>query len=247
MTVERMLVTDIDQRQTTASPRVTVAPPPLESGDRLTRYEFERRYEAMPQIKKAELIEGVVYMASAVRNSHGEAHGWVITWLGNYQVATPGVHLNDNTTVRLDVDNEPQPDALLRLDQQAGGRSRVGEDDYIEGPPELIFEIAGTSASYDLHDKLSAYRRNEVQEYVVWRIYERALNWFRLEEGKYVPLEVDEAGIVRSEVFPGLWLDALALLEGDLAQVLEVLQTGLATEEHNAFVEQVESRLQEEA
>jgi Uma2 family endonuclease len=242
MTVERTLMTEVDHLQTTTSSRVTVAPPPLESGDRLTRYEFERRYEAMPQIKKAELIEGVVYMASAVRNSHGEARGWVITWLGNYQIAPPGVHLNDNTTVRLDVDNEPQPDALLRLDQKAGGCSRVGEDDYIEGPPELIFEVAGTSASCDLHDKLSAYRRNGVQEYVVWRIYEGVLNWFRLEEGEYVPLEVDEAGGVRSEDFPGLWLDALALLEGDLAQVLEVLQAGLATEEHSAFVEQVESQ-----
>lgn len=249
MTAERAVTTRIDERQVqivVSSPRFAVAPPPLESGDRLTRYEFERRYEAMPQVKKAELIEGVVYMPTPVRNSHSEAHGWIVTWLGNYCVTTPGVHLNDNPTVRLDVDNEPQPDALLRLDQKVDGQSHVGEDDYIEGPPELIFEVAGTSASYDLHDKMSAYRRNGVQEYVVWRIYEGGLDWFRLEAGEYIPLEADDAGVMRSEIFPGLWLDVKALLQGELARVLEVLQEGLTTDEHQALVERLEGRLSDD-
>src|SRR5690242_6337929 len=115
--------------------------PALESGDHLSRSEFERRYEAMPALKKAELIEGVVYVGSPVRmDVHAEPHASVITWLGTYRAATPGVRLGDNPTVRLDLDNEPQPDALLRLEPAAGGRSRVDEDGYVEGPPELVVE-----------------------------------------------------------------------------------------------------------
>jgi Uma2 family endonuclease len=219
-----------------ASPTTNI--PPLESGDRLTRHEFERRYQAMPQIKKAELIEGVVYVASPVRATrHGRPHAKIMTWLGTYWAATPGVDLQDNTTVRLDADNEPQPDALLRIEPEVGGNSRISEDDYIEGAPELIAEIAASSASYDLSDKLNAYRRSGVQEYIVWQIYENRLDWFGLQEGRYVSLQPDDAGVIRSSVFPGLWLAMNALREGDLAQVLAVLQQGLQASEHQAFVE----------
>ena len=212
--------------------------PPLESGDRLTRQEFENRYQAMSQIKKAELIEGVVYVASPVRaNRHGRPHSEVVGWLLVYKAATPGVYLADNATVRLDADNEPQPDALLRLEPEAGGNSRISEDDYVEGAPELIAEIAASSASYDLNAKLNAYRRNGVQEYIVWQIYENRLDWFSLQQGKYASLQPNEAGVIRSQIFPGLWLAVNALREGDLAQVLAVLQQGLQTGEHQAFVE----------
>src|SRR6185369_2464672 len=174
---------------------VPVEIPPLEFGDRLTRHEFERRYQARPDIKKAELIEGLVYMPSPVRaRSHGGPHGHIIVWLGVYATATPGVEFYDNTTVRLDLDNEPQPDALLRLEPAAGGNSRVSAEDYIEGAPELIVEIAASSASYDLHDKLRVYRRNGVQEYVVWRVYDKQLDWFRLIQDEYAPLPVGESG-----------------------------------------------------
>ncbi|HAA26656.1 MAG TPA: hypothetical protein DCE56_01950 [Cyanobacteria bacterium UBA8553] len=214
--------------------------PPLENGDRLTRQEFERRYTAMPHIKKAELIEGVVYVASPVRaNGHGKPHAEIIGWLLVYEAATVGVYLADNTTVRLDADNEPQPDALLRIEPEVGGNSRISDDDYVEGTPELVAEIAASSASYDLNDKLNAYRRNGVQEYIVWQIYENRLDWFRLQEGRYVALHPDEAGIIRSEIFPGLWLAVNALREGDMAGVLAVLQQGLQTAEHQAFVERL--------
>lgn len=214
--------------------------PPLENGDRLTRQEFERRYTAMTHIKKAELIEGVVYVASPVRaNRHGRPHAQIIGWLLVYEAATPGVYLADNTTVRLDADNEPQPDALLRIEPEVGGNSRISDDDYVEGTPELIAEIAASSASYDLNDKLNAYRRNGVQEYIVWQSYENRLDWFRLQEGRYVALQPDEAGIIRSEIFPGLWLAVNALREGDMARVLAVLQQGLQTAEHQAFVERL--------
>lgn len=200
--------------------------PPLESGDRLTRQEFERRYQVMPRIK-AELIEGVVYVASPVRiANHGRPHAVLVGWLLVYKAATPGVDLADNSTVRLDADNEPQPDALLRLESQVGGNSRISEDDYVEGAPELIVEIAASSASYDLNDKLNAYRRNGVQEYIVWQIHENRLNWFSLKEGRYVSLDPDSVGVIRSAIFPGLWLSVIALLKGDLAQILAVLQQG---------------------
>jgi Uma2 family endonuclease len=217
--------------------------PPLESGDRLTRHEFERRYHAMPQIKKAELIEGVVYVASPVRaNRHGRPHAQIIGWLLVYEAATPGAYLADNATVRLDADNEPQPDALLRIEPEVGGNSRISDDDYIEGAPELVAEIAASSASYDLNDKLNAYRRNGVQEYLVWQIYENRLDWFSLQEGRYVSLQPDEAGVIRSCVFPGLWLAVNALREGDLAQVLVILQQGIQTGEHQALVERLNAQ-----
>ena len=219
--------------QTTTKPPLTI--PPLESGDKLTRAEFERRYHAMPNLKKAELIEGVVYLASPLRfRSHGKPHARIMTWLGTYEAATPGVEVGDNPTVRLDADNEPQPDALLRIEN--GGQSRITEDDYVEGSPELIVEIAASTASYDLHEKLKVYRRNQVKEYLVWRVYDNAFDWFQLQEGKYIQLEGDAEGIVRSQVFPGLWLDKSALLSGNLAQVLEVLQQGISSVEHQNFI-----------
>lgn len=208
---------------------------PLENGDRLSQPEFHDRYLAMSHVNKAQLIEGVVYMPSPVRSrSHGQPHAMIIGWLSNYWVATPGVDLNDNATVLLDGDNEPQPDALLRIEN--GGNSRITDDDYVQGAPELIVEIAASTASYDLHDKKKAYRRNGVQEYIVWQINEKSLYWFRLDKGKYVSIKPDENGVVHSVVFPGLWLAVGALLEGDLAQVMAVLQEGINSAEHGEFV-----------
>ncbi|PSB16628.1 Uma2 family endonuclease [Phormidesmis priestleyi ULC007] len=210
--------------------------PPLESGDRLTRTEFERRYAAMPDPKKVELIEGVVYVASPLRaKAHGKPHGDIMGWLWTYKTATPGVELYDNPTVRLDADNEPQPDAVLRLEQ--GGQSRISEDDYIEGAPELIVEVAASSASYDLHDKLRVYRRNGVQEYIVWRTYSQQIDWFYLKAGEYKSLAANALGIFRSQRFPGLWLAGDRLLSGDMAAVLQALQQGIASPEHQTFVE----------
>ncbi|MEJ1931090.1 Uma2 family endonuclease [Nostoc sp. NIES-2111] len=214
--------------------------PPLENGDKLTRPEFERRYDAMPQVKKAELIEGIVFMASPLRvTGHGEPHADVMIWLGVYKVATPGVKLADNATVRLDADNEPQPDACLRIAN--GGQTTVSDDDYIEGAPELIVEVAASSVSIDLHEKLKVYRRNQVQEYLVWRVYDGQFDWFKLREGEYVQIEPNADGVVCSQIFPGLWLDKSALIEGNLAKVLEVLQQGLASAEHQSFVEKISS------
>ena len=211
--------------------------PPLENGDRLTRAEFERRYAAMPHLKKAELIEEVVYVPSPVRyRHHGAPHALLIGWLVQYAAGTPGVGVSDNSTVRLDLDNEPQPDALLLIDPACGGQTHFSSDDYIEGSPELVAEVASSSVSYDLHAKLHAYRRNGVREYIVWRVLEQAIDWFVLRAGQYEPLPVDANGLLRSEVFPGLWLDPGALLRGELATVLAIVQQGLASPEHATFV-----------
>lgn len=215
------------------APPITIAP--LENGDQLTRFEFERRYQAMPHLKKAELIEGIVYMASALRiRSHGEPHAYIIGWLITYKASTPGVQVGDNATVRLDTDNEVQPDALLRIEQ--GGNSRISEDDYVEGAPELIVEIAASTVSIDRHQKLKVYRRNEVKEYLIWRVDDGELDWFYLQDGEYRQREANAEGMICSQVFPGLWLDKTALLSGDLAKVLAGLQGGLKSEEYLAFV-----------
>jgi len=214
--------------------------PQLQSGDRLNRYEFERRYNTMPHVKKAELIEGVVYMAAALRfRSHGQPHGRLITWLGVYESSTADVELGIEPTVRLDLDNEPQPDAVLLIEEQCGGQARLSEDDYVVGAPELVAEIAASSAAIDLGDKKRAYRRNGIKEYIVWQVFEQKLDWFYLQEGEYVSLPVDEDGVIRSREFPGLWLAVEDLLTGNMAQVLAVLQEGLASPEHTAFVQQL--------
>lgn len=214
--------------------------PSLENGDRLTRSEFERRYEAMPQLRKAELIEGIVYMPSPVRlHHHGQPHSLVIGWLAVYKARTPGLILGDNSTVRMDLDNEPQPDVLLLVDPDRGGQARISEDDYVEGAPELVAEIAASSASYDLNAKRDVYRRNGVREYVVWRVLDGEIDWFVLRGGNYEKLAVDASGLYRSEIFPGLWLDPDALVRDDLATVLDTLQKGLATPEHEALVERL--------
>jgi Uma2 family endonuclease len=213
------------------------AVPPLEPGDRLTRDEFERRYEAMPALKKAELIEGVVYMPSPVRaRRHGGPHAQVIGWLIYYQALTPGVEVADNASDRLDLDNEPQPDGMLFIAPEHGGQVQISPDDYVEGAPELVAEVASSSASYDLNTKLHVYRRNGVKEYIVWRVLDRQIDWFVLRGGRYEPLPADDRGVLRSHVFPGLWLNAHALLRGDLNATFQTLDEGLATEEHADFV-----------
>jgi Uma2 family endonuclease len=216
--------------------------PPLENGDRLNRYEFERRYNAMTRLKKAELVEGIVYVPAALRfRSHGQPHGRLITWLGVYESSTFGVALGIEPTVRLDLDNEPQPDAVLLIEESCGGQARLSEDDYLEGAPELVAEIAASSSAIDLGDKKRAYRRNGIQEYIVWQVFDQKVDWFYLEEGEYVSLPI-EAGVIRSRMFPGLWLAVNDLLAGNMVQVLAVIQQGLASPEHTAFVQQLSSQ-----
>ena len=211
------------------------AVPALENGDRLTRCEFERRYAMRPDLKKAQLIEGIVYMPSPVSFVHAEAHAAINSVLGLYAASTAGVRVADNATVRLDLDNEPQPDVLLCINAPAGGRSRLS-DGYLEGAPELVVEVSASSASIDLHDKLRAYRRNGVQEYVVWRTRDGRIDWFELVDGEYRLLPADDAGVVRSRVFPGLRIACPGLLASDPAAALAELQKGIGSDEHRQFI-----------
>lgn len=226
--------------QTPTISRVFIAP--LENGDRLSRAEFERRYAAMPETCKAELIEGIVCMSAAALRfkSHGQPHSFLNAWLATYQVFTDFTMVADAPTVRLDSINEPQPDLALVIDASYGGQTQLSEDDYLEGAPELLAEIAASTVSIDLGSKKTSYERNGVKEYLVWRVLDRQIDWFCLQNGKYVDLLADDDGITRSEVFPGLWLDRSALIQGDMKQVLAILQTGIASQAHDEFVRNLE-------
>ena len=211
--------------------------PALQNGDRLTRAEFHRRYSAQPHLKKAELVEGVVYVPSPVSLAHSHRHANAMLWLGAYLAATPGLRLLDNATVILDAENEVQPDAALCI-INGGQTNPVGS--YLHGAPELVVEIAGSSAAYDLHEKLRVYRRTGVQEYVIFLVLEQETIWYRLNEGRYEAVTPDESGLIRSRTFPGLYLHSERFWADDLAGLLEASQTGLNTAEHAAFAESLQ-------
>ena len=211
--------------------------PPLKAGERLTRAEFERRYAQFPHIKRAELIEGIVRMPSPVRYEvHGKPRAAILGPLWVYAAHTPGVGVADNTTVRLDPENEPQPDVILRIESPALRQSVVDTDGYIQDAPELVAEVSATSASYDLGDKLRVYRRNGVREYIVWQTRERRIDWFELVGDTYQPLPAGADNVIHSRAFPGLRVAVTALLDGDLATVLAKAHEGVHSPEHRAFV-----------
>lgn len=228
----------------TTTPHEYPAPPaamplPLENGDHLTRAEFHRRYEAMPGVK-AELIQGVVYMASPVRNKkHGKPHGKLLAWVAFYATGTPGVDFAIDSSVKLDDENEPQPDALLYVLPSHGGQLKEDDEDYLVSAPEWAGEVAASSASYDLHAKFHVYRQHGVKEYVVWRVLDREIDCFVLRGDRYERLPLSEDGLYRSEIFPGLWLDPHALIAEDLPKLQTIVQRGLATPEHQQFVERL--------
>jgi Uma2 family endonuclease len=209
--------------------------PPLEQGDHLDQKTFHARYEAMPPSVRAELIGGVVYMPSPLKPPHGETHPEVTGWLWSYKVATPAVAVYDNTTFILGPASEVQPDACLVVSPAKLGQTRVNKDGYLEGAPELIVEVASSSESYDLHSKKRDYQQAGVREYVVAALRPGRVYWFVLREGQYEELPPGEDGVLRSEAFPGLWLDPEALLRHDSGRVLEVLRAGLGTPEHAAW------------
>ena len=213
--------------------------PPLRHGDRLTRPEFERRFDATPGLKNAELIEGIVYMPPPVSHSeHSEPHTDLIGWLVLYKSATPGVSTGDNGSLRLDLKNMPQPDAYLLIKPECGGQALI-EDGYVTGGPELIGEIAASSVEIDLGVKFNVYQRTGVREYIVWRTRDRQLDYFILRNGQFERFSPDAEGTFRSETFPGLWLHAPSLLAGNLAEVLRRLQDGLKSPQHAAFAEKL--------
>ena len=213
----------------------TVVSQPLIAGQRLKRDEFLRRWENMPEVKHAELIGGLVYMPSPISLDHSSHDGLVIGWLTYYAARTPGCDAGSSGTWLM-LEDAPQPDADLRILPEYGGQSWV-EGPYCAGAPELAAEVSLSSASYDLGPKMELYRVAGVREYVAVLLGERGVVWYRLVDGKYVPLQPGAGGLLRSVVFPGLWLDPDALLTLNGAKIFDVLDLGLRSPEHQDFVQ----------
>jgi Uma2 family endonuclease len=211
------------------------APSMLVEGQRLDQPTFHALYEAMPPGTRAELIDGVVYLPSPLGYAHGRAQVPVIVWLDYYAENTSGVEVLDNATTILGWKSEPQPDALLRVLPECGGRSHE-EEGYIHGAPELVVEVSKATRYMDLGPKKADYERAGVLEYVVRAIEPDEIIWFRQEQGVLVPRPIGDDGLYRSAVFPGLWLDPAALLNGDTRRLRTVVDLGCGTPEHAAFV-----------
>jgi Uma2 family endonuclease len=236
--------------------RITKPPviPPLRDGDRMNAREFWKRYEASPNVTRAELIRGVVHIISEPRmngkepsvppistGGHSDPHADVIYWLRHYSIHTPGTRGSAPGSVRSPSDDSaPEPDSSLRILPGYDGQTTMDDQGFLHGAPELLFEVANTTASLDLGEKFEVYQADGVREYLVWRIRQRQIDWFRLNRtGRFVSVRPDDDSIFRSRVFPGLWLGANALISGDFSKVLAVLNKGLASPEHAAFVEKL--------
>lgn len=214
--------------------------PPLENGDRMTRAQFERAWDNTPDLKKAELLDGVVFMAPPVSaGQHGIPHSDLGLWLGTYRVQTPGVEQATDSTLRLPGDNDPQPDLCMFVLRDHGGSAWLDEKGYLLGTPNLVVEVAASTASYDRHQKLEVYRTAGITEYLVHRTLDREVDWFVLRGGQYERISADADSVTKSISLPGLWLDAAALARRDMGRVLAVLQAGLTSAEHAAFVERL--------
>ncbi|MBI1791998.1 MAG: Uma2 family endonuclease [Acidobacteria bacterium] len=214
--------------------------PPLAAGQKLSRDEFLRRWELQPEVKKAELIGGVVCMPSPVSVAHGSKENFLATLLGHYSWCTPGCEAVSNAPWLM-LGDAPQPDSSLRILPEYGGRSRL-EGLFGSGAPELVVEVCLSSASHDVGPKLELYRKAGVSEYVAFLIEESRIEWRCLTGGQYARMEPGTDGILRARVFPGLWLDPRALLRNDGPRLLEVLNQGLQSPDHAAFVEALAAR-----
>jgi Uma2 family endonuclease len=223
-------------------PRRTRGLPPLENGDHLDQRTFHARYEAMPEDFRAELIGGIVHMPSPQRFRHSKAQKLVLRWLDEYAEATPGTEALANNTQILGPESEPEPDGCLFITPEHGGQVFVDKDDYLNGPPELIVEVSSSTESINLHRKKLDYQKAGVREYVVLALRLQKVFWFVLRRGKYREAALPADGIFKSQVFPGLWLAAEAVLNGQRRQVLTVLRQGLASREHAAFVARLEKQ-----
>jgi len=210
--------------------------PRLVAGDHLDLDEFHQRYEATPEIKKAELIHGIVFMPPPVFEDHAQPDNFAATLIGLFSVRTPGTEAHNDRTLDLIGINEVQPDVCLIIRPECGGKTHVNERRLLAGAPELIFEVAASSANYDLFEKKAVYHANQVQEYLVWQTLDQRLDWLEWTPTDYIRRVPDSKGFIRSRVFPGLWLNVSALLRGRFDAVIDTLKQGIKSAEHSAFV-----------
>ncbi len=210
--------------------------PPLMNGDHLDQKTFHERYEAMPPHVRAELIGGIVFMSSPQKMPHGGHHQRLERWLDEYEEATPGVSGFVNITNKMGPKAEPQPDSCLLILPECGGQTSFGADEYLQGAPEWIGEISDSTESIDLRRKKLDYEKAGVREYMVAALRTQEVFWFIRRRGKFKDLKPGEDGILRSEIFPGLWLDPAALLRLDRKRMLTISRQGLGSPEHAAFV-----------
>jgi hypothetical protein len=219
-------------------------PPPLVHGQRLDQKAFHERYEAMPPHVRAELIGGIVYMSSPQKKPHGRSQTVLDHWLGEYEANTPGVEAMTGSTTILGAESEPQPDGIMIILPNFGGRTWEDEQEYLHGPAELLAEISDATEAFDLKAKKIDYESAGVLEYLVVALRLKNVFWFVRSRGKFKEMKAGPDGILRSKVFPGLWLDPDALLRRDRQTLLAVLRQGLASPEHANFVKKLEQRRQ---
>lgn len=217
------------------APAPDLSPIRLDSGDRMDSDTFLAIYEQMPEGFRAQLIRGVVLVASPMTADHGGPNSDASLWLGYYRARTPGVRSFAAATIRIGPGSTPEPDASLMILPECGGQARI-ENHFIVGAPELIVEVSYSSRAVDLLDKRVVYEEAGVREYVVVDLRDRVVHWLAPRDGRFEPVAPDGDGLHRSEVFPGLWLDPKALAEGDAARLLAAVERGTASPEHAAFV-----------
>ena len=225
---------------TAQRPGATVAP--LENGDCLDQKKFHERYESMAEDVRAELIGGIVYMASPQKLPHSKTAGLVGRWLNEYEEDTPGTESLPGVTSILGPDSEPEPDHCLFILPECDGQTRINKKGYLVGAPELIVETASTTESRDLHQKKDDYEKAGVREYVVVALRSKKVFWFLAHDGKFRTLKPGPDGIFRSKVFPGLWLNPSALLDGNRSKLLATARQGLGSDEHRAFAARLAAR-----
>ncbi len=226
------------RRKTTGNPLVRAD---LYNGDKMTREEFHSIYETLDVKIKAELLGGIVFISSPLKQPHALKHPRVNTLLDTYQAFTTGVQFSNNATVLLGRSDVVQPDLFLRILPEFGGQSKNSHDDYVAGAPELVVEIAHSSKSMNLHLKRTRYARAGVLEYIVVCLYPQKVYFFQLQSGKK-NIYSSTDGFLKSTVFPGLWIDINALFEMDYTKSMDFLNQGLSSNEHSAFVDLLSKR-----
>ncbi len=209
----------------------------LSEGMPLSRAEFDQ----LGECRGLERLNGRLCLPPAAfrHRDHGQPHAILAFWATSYIASTSGIEISVASTVKMDADNDPEPDLSLFRTKSFGGRVILDPEGYLVGAPELAAEVSASTTYKDLTVKYKLYQKHGVNEYIVWNTEVGKFDWFELHDGRYQLRPTPEDGIYRSSVFPGLWLDYQSLQAFDYQGVLATLQSGFATPEHAKFVQQL--------